>query len=134
MINKKVFNRLKGRVLNIPNTDWINGNFAKELRTNRFHMSQNAFSEALGISKKTIEAWESGKNSPSATAKKLLYLLYEHPELMKELYSFEEEGGYMVFNGSFTIPYPQLTIVNDIKVSSNCFEDINTNERLSYGA
>ena len=91
MVNKALFSKLKGRVLVIPQTDGIDGQFAKRLRTETFNMSQNAFSEALGISKKTVEAWESGKNKPDSATRKLLYLLDNHSELMKDLYSFKSE-------------------------------------------
>ena len=37
-------------------------------------MTQKAFAEILGVSKRTVEAWEIGKAEPSPSAKKLLSL------------------------------------------------------------
>ncbi len=39
------------------------------------NLSQRGFATVLGVSPRTVEAWEAGKNSPSGTARRLLYLL-----------------------------------------------------------
>jgi len=39
----------------------------KEIRT-RHNMTQKLFAEAMGVSPKTVEAWETGTNSPSGVA------------------------------------------------------------------
>ncbi len=49
-------------------------------------LSQAAFAAAMGVSKKTVEAWEAGRNTPSGTAKRLLTLAEENPRF------FEKEG------------------------------------------
>lgn len=134
MTNIAIFKNLKGRVLSIPDTDWIDGAFAKSLRVEYFHMSQNAFSEALGVSKKTVEAWESGRNQPEPSTRKLLYLLREKPELMKELYHFEDESDYMSFFGKFHYPVSEATKIQGLLFSSNTEEDIIPTKELSYGA
>ncbi len=46
----------------------------KEIRT-RLALSQNTFAGIMGVSKKTVEAWESGINSPKGPALRLLRLL-----------------------------------------------------------
>lgn len=46
----------------------------KEIRT-RQNMTQRLFAEALGISIKTVEAWEAGTNSPSGVANRMLEIL-----------------------------------------------------------
>jgi putative transcriptional regulator len=38
-------------------------------------MTQKLFAEALGVSVKTIEAWEAGTNKPSGVANRMLELL-----------------------------------------------------------
>lgn len=43
------------------------------------------FSALIGVSKRTVEAWESGKCVPSPTAKKLIYLLSVEPSLIRKL-------------------------------------------------
>jgi putative transcriptional regulator len=46
----------------------------KRIRQN-VNMSQRAFAGYLGISPKTVEAWESGKNKPSGIACRMLNML-----------------------------------------------------------
>lgn len=41
----------------------------------RHSMTQRLFAKALGVSIKTVEAWESGKNAPSGCANRMLELL-----------------------------------------------------------
>ena len=44
-------------------------------------MSQKSFASYLGVSNKTVEAWEAGKNHPSGAASRILRMM----ELDKEL-------------------------------------------------
>ena len=48
-------------------------------------MTQKAFAEILGVSCRTVEAWESGKSTPSPTAKKLMFLIQEDHTLVQKL-------------------------------------------------
>ena len=48
-------------------------------------MTQKTFAEVLGISCRTVEAWESGKSTPTPTAKKLLYLIQGDHSLIQKL-------------------------------------------------
>ena len=45
-------------------------------------MTQKAFADVLGVSKRTVEAWETGRSTPSPTAKNLLYLISKKPDLV----------------------------------------------------
>jgi len=83
--------KIKGIRIETAETDNISGNDVKRIRNDIFHMSQTAFALALGVSKKTIEAWERGTNIPSKTAQKLLYLLENNTYLMKQLYNVQDE-------------------------------------------
>lgn len=49
-------------------------------------LSQAAFAAAMGVTKKSVEAWESGRNRPTGTAKRLLAFVEEDPKF------FEKEG------------------------------------------
>lgn len=49
-------------------------------------MTQKAFASVLGVSCRTVEAWESGKSNPTPTAKKLMYLIQEDHTLVEKLY------------------------------------------------
>jgi len=54
----------------------------KEIRM-RLPMTQRLFAEALGVSVKTVESWESGTNSPSGIASRLLGLLKQDNRLFE---------------------------------------------------
>lgn len=48
-------------------------------------MTQKAFAELLGVSCRTVEAWESGKSTPTPTAKKLMFLIQGDHSLIYKL-------------------------------------------------
>ena len=48
------------------------------------HLSAAAFASVLGVSVKTIEAWESGRSIPNGPSKRLLQMFKEKPEFTKE--------------------------------------------------
>lgn len=48
-------------------------------------MTQRAFAAVLGVSCRTVEAWESGRSNPTPTARKLLYLIQEDHSLVQKL-------------------------------------------------
>lgn len=48
-------------------------------------MTQKAFAELLGVSPRTVEAWECGKTTPSPTAKKLMHLIQQDHTLIQKL-------------------------------------------------
>lgn len=49
------------------------------------HMTQKVFADKLGVSCRTVEAWECGKSNPTPTAKKLMYLISLDPSLVAKL-------------------------------------------------
>ena len=48
-------------------------------------MTQRTFAEKLGVSCRTVEAWESGRSTPTPTAKKLLFLIQEDRSLIQKI-------------------------------------------------
>ena len=50
-------------------------------------MSQYVFAEYMGVSVKTVEAWEAGRNHPSGSASRLLSMMETNSHLTEE-YSF----------------------------------------------
>lgn len=50
----------------------------KEIRNNA-GMTQALFAKYMGVSVKTIEAWESGKNQPEGSSRRLLALTQQSP-------------------------------------------------------
>ncbi len=55
-----------------------------EVRTS-LSMTQKAFANVLGVSCRTVEAWECGKSTPTPTAKKLIYLIQQDHSLVDRL-------------------------------------------------
>ena len=64
---------------------------AAEIKTIRQKagMTQATFAQYMGVTKKTVEAWEHGTNQPSGTACRLLKLTDQDP-------GFPEKGGIVV--------------------------------------
>ena len=50
-------------------------------------LTQSALANILGVTKKTIEKWEQGKNNIGGSSAVLLELLHDNPELIGQLYS-----------------------------------------------
>lgn len=48
-------------------------------------MTQKSFASVLGVSCRTVEAWECGKSNPTPTARKLIYLIQQDPSLVDKL-------------------------------------------------
>ena len=56
----------------------------QEIRTS-LSMTQKTFANILGVSCRTVEAWECGKSTPTPTAKKLMYLIGQDHSLVDKL-------------------------------------------------
>jgi putative transcriptional regulator len=48
---------------------------------NELSMTQSVFAAVLGVSVKTVEAWETGTNVPSGTARRMIGMLREDPTI-----------------------------------------------------
>ena len=48
-------------------------------------LSQKAFASVLGVSTRTVEAWEAGKSNPSPTARNLIFLISQDHTLISKL-------------------------------------------------
>lgn len=57
---------------------------AAEIRKS-LSLTQRAFATILGVSYRTVEAWESGRSNPTPTARKLMYLIQEDHSLVQKL-------------------------------------------------
>jgi putative transcriptional regulator len=55
----------------------------KEIRKST-GMSQRVFAEYMGVSNKTVEAWEAGKNHPSGSASRILSMMEKNHQLTEE--------------------------------------------------
>lgn len=75
----------KARIIvrEIP-TPIYTGKDVKRIRES-LNMSQAGFALALGVSKRTVEAWEIGKSAPSNSSNKLLYLVEKDKKIIEQL-------------------------------------------------
>lgn len=48
-------------------------------------MTQKGFADVLGVSPRTVEAWECGRSTPTPTAKKLMFLIGIDHSLVQKL-------------------------------------------------
>lgn len=67
-------NQLKRNIVEIEPLKEYSAQKIKGIRSS-VGMSQKSFAGYLGVSIKTVEAWEAGKNKPSGTACRLLSIL-----------------------------------------------------------
>ena len=68
--------------LTISPVENFTANEVKEIRKNA-GLTQNLFARYLGVSPKTVEAWESGRNQPSGAACRMLSLTKADPQFPK---------------------------------------------------
>lgn len=68
--------KVAGRMTPILNTlpDKLSSNDVASIR-HMHHLTQKELADGLGVSKRTVEAWETGRNNVTGTASKLLCLL-----------------------------------------------------------
>jgi putative transcriptional regulator len=62
----------------------------KNIRLSR-NLSQRAFAEVIGVSCKTVEAWEAGRNHPAGSASRILEIIEKDSRLL-EHYDMVMEG------------------------------------------
>ncbi|MBQ8823226.1 MAG: transcriptional regulator [Lachnospiraceae bacterium] len=67
---------------------------AEEVQTIRKStgLSQRLFAGYMGVSEKTVEAWEVGRNQPSGAASRILHMMEMDSELTKEFPFVEIKG------------------------------------------
>ena len=75
--------KLKRNVVHVEPIKEYNAEQVKRIRINT-GMSQNVFASYMGVSCKTVEAWESGKNHPSGAASRLLHMMEMNSNLIEE--------------------------------------------------
>jgi putative transcriptional regulator len=55
----------------------------KKIR-NMLGLSQSTFAYVIGVSKKTVEAWESGRNEPQGPAQRMLMILEKDNKFLEK--------------------------------------------------
>jgi len=66
--------RVRRRQIEITPLPHYKGNTIKHIRE-ELNLSQKMFAGVLGVSTKTIEAWEAGKSEPNGAAQRLLSII-----------------------------------------------------------
>ena len=61
-----------------------------KLLRQKMGMSQHSFAGYLGVSPKTVEAWEAGRNKPNGTASRLLMMMEADSSLTKRFQFVKE--------------------------------------------
>jgi len=81
-------NARKVRLTIKPVADYSNDDI-KQIRQ-RTGLSQVMFAGSLGVSPKTVEAWENGRNKPEGASRRLLEIVRDDPGFLKR---FQAEAG-----------------------------------------
>ena len=74
--------------LTIKPVDSFNNNDIKKIRK-KTGLSQVMFAGSLGVSPKTVEAWENGRNKPEGASRRLLEIVRDDPGF---LHRFQAEA------------------------------------------
>ena len=82
--------KLRTTVLEIEPTPRYDAKAVKKLRLEP-RLPQRAFARVCGVSNKTVEAWESGRNEPNGSARRLFELIEKDKEAL-------ERGGILVIS------------------------------------
>ena len=77
----------RARVVEVDTDDPVPEYKAADVARTRqaLNLSQRALARALGVSSRTVEAWEAGRNVPSGAARHLLFLLDGDHSLVQRL-------------------------------------------------
>lgn len=81
--SKSYEKKITRRVVTVIPVKEYNASEVKKIR-NSIGMSQKTFASYLGVSCKTVEAWETGNNHPSGAASRLLNMMEMDENLTKE--------------------------------------------------
>ena len=74
----------KTRLTIKPVADYTNSDI-KRIRQ-RTGLSQVMFAGSLGVSPKTVEAWENGRNKPEGASRRLLEVVSDDPEFLQRFH------------------------------------------------
>jgi putative transcriptional regulator len=78
--SSKGIKRTKITVAPLPH---YKGNNIKLIR-NKLGLTQSTFAFIMGVSIKTVEAWESGRNEPQGPAQRMLYLMENDSKILEK--------------------------------------------------
>ncbi len=79
--HKKGKVKLRTTVLMVEPTLEYDAKAVKRIRQ-KLRLPQRAFAKLCGVSSKTVEAWESGRNVPNGSARRLFELIEKDQEIL----------------------------------------------------
>ncbi len=74
---------LKSKTISIAPIDTFTPESIKDIRE-KLHLSQGTFSEILGVSKKSVESWESGRAKPLGSSRRLLTVMKQDKDFLRK--------------------------------------------------
>jgi len=74
--------KAKTKTLSVTPIEAFTASEIKDIRQ-KAGLTQSLFARYLGVSLKTVEAWESGRNQPNGTACRMLFLTKKDPHFPK---------------------------------------------------
>ena len=75
--------RVRVSVREIPVPEYKAGDVSR--MRSELRLSQRALASVLGVSARTVEAWEAGRNAPNGPAARMLYLIEADHSLVDKL-------------------------------------------------
>lgn len=127
MNNKKLMDELnKIPALEFKTVNLIESDQVKSLRM-MIGVSQRAFARIMGISHKTVEKWESGKNPVTGTAAKLILILNAHPELINIIYEFKPNNSVYPIQNSKEVGSETMQFVENVIETTFNFKLVKSN-------
>lgn len=82
-VSKGHLKNIKRRKVTVTPVPEYNATKIKKIRES-LNLSQMIFAEAIGVSVKTVEAWEAGRNKPQGPASRFLQLLENDARFLEE--------------------------------------------------
>jgi len=74
---------IKSNTIRVAPLPHYKGNKIKEIRK-KLGLTQSTFAYILGVSIKTVEAWESGRNDPQGPAQRMLFFLEKDNKFLEK--------------------------------------------------
>ena len=81
----------RNKFLAVADLNEISAEDIKKLRL-RLRLSSGMFASVMGVSEKTVEAWERGTNMPSGSSLRLMNMLSIYPDILVETRTVFETG------------------------------------------
>lgn len=82
-VSKGNLKNVKRRKVTVSPVPEYNASRIKKIRES-LNLSQMIFAEAIGVSIKTVEAWEAGRNKPQGPASRFLQLLEQDHSFLEK--------------------------------------------------